>query len=128
MHVDDEDKTTVAICDTGSNDKTNAVFINESGRYALIMGSKLESAHRFRHWVTAEVLPAMSGVAAGNYLSLSLFLWRVWSRRVFFSMVCRHASVRSTPVWLAMQTSTQSTSAISSARLGVSPSLKDCSP
>ena len=28
-HVEDEDKTTVAICDTGSNYKTNAVFINE---------------------------------------------------------------------------------------------------
>jgi prophage antirepressor-like protein len=29
-HVEGEDKTTVAICDTGSNYKTNAVFINES--------------------------------------------------------------------------------------------------
>ena len=73
-------------------------FINESGLYSLIMGSKLESARRFRHWVTADLQPAMSGVAAGDYLSLSLFLWRVWSRRVFFSMVCCHASVRSTPV------------------------------
>jgi prophage antirepressor-like protein len=34
-------------------------FINESGLYALIMGSKLESARRFRHWVTSEVLPAI---------------------------------------------------------------------
>lgn len=34
-------------------------FINESGLYSLIMGSKLESARRFRHWVTAEVLPAI---------------------------------------------------------------------
>ena len=58
-HVDGEDKTTVAICDTGSNYKTNAVFINESGLYALILSSKLESARRFKHWVTAEVLPAI---------------------------------------------------------------------
>ena len=58
-HVDGEDKTTVAICDTGSNYKTNAVFINESGLYALIFSSKLESARRFKHWVTAEVLPAI---------------------------------------------------------------------
>lgn len=34
-------------------------FINESGLYALIFGSKLESAQRFKHWVTAEVLPAI---------------------------------------------------------------------
>jgi prophage antirepressor-like protein len=34
-------------------------FINESGLYALILGSKLESARRFRHWVTSEVLPAI---------------------------------------------------------------------
>ena len=58
-HVDGEDKTTVAICDTGSNYKTNAVFINESGLYALILSSKLESARRFKHWVTSEVLPAI---------------------------------------------------------------------
>ena len=40
-HVEDEDKTTVAICDTGSNYKTNAVCINESGLYSLILGSNL---------------------------------------------------------------------------------------
>lgn len=34
-------------------------FINESGLYALIFGSKLESAQRFKHWVTSEVLPAL---------------------------------------------------------------------
>ena len=34
-------------------------IINESGLYALIFGSKLESAVRFKHWVTSEVLPAI---------------------------------------------------------------------
>ena len=38
-HVDEEDKTTVAICDTGSNYKTQAVIINESGLYSLILSS-----------------------------------------------------------------------------------------
>lgn len=33
--------------------------INESGLYALIFGSKLESAKRFKHWVTSEVLPVI---------------------------------------------------------------------
>ena len=43
-HVEGEDKTTVAICDTGSNYKTQAIFINESGLYSLILSSKLDSA------------------------------------------------------------------------------------
>ena len=58
-HVDGEDKTTVAICDTGSNYKSQAIFINESGLYALILSSKLDNAKRFKHWVTSEVLPSI---------------------------------------------------------------------
>lgn len=34
-------------------------IINESGLYSLIIGSKLESAKRFKRWVTSEVLPAI---------------------------------------------------------------------
>lgn len=34
-------------------------IINESGLYALIFGSKLDSARRFKHWVTSEVLPSL---------------------------------------------------------------------
>ncbi|MBR5716512.1 MAG: hypothetical protein IKX59_07980 [Bacteroidales bacterium] len=33
------------------------IFINESGVYALILGSKLPTAIQFKHWVTSEVLP-----------------------------------------------------------------------
>lgn len=58
-HVDAEDKTTVVIHDGGSNYKTQAVFINESGLYSLILTSKLEGAKQFKHWVTSEVLPAI---------------------------------------------------------------------
>lgn len=39
--------------------RQNMTIINESGLYALIFGSKLESAKRFKHWVTSEVLPAI---------------------------------------------------------------------
>ena len=39
--------------------KQNMTVINESGLYALIFGSKLESANRFKNWVTLEVLPAI---------------------------------------------------------------------
>ena len=34
-------------------------YVNESGLYALIFGSKLETAKRFKHWVTSEVLPTI---------------------------------------------------------------------
>ena len=34
-------------------------YINESGLYALILSSKLDSAKRFKHWVTSEVLPSI---------------------------------------------------------------------
>ena len=34
-------------------------FINESGVYSLVFGSKLESAKKFKHWITSEVLPAI---------------------------------------------------------------------
>ena len=57
-HVDDEDKNTVAIRD-GIQGNPNMIIINESGLYALIFGSKLPSARRFKHWVTSEVLPTI---------------------------------------------------------------------
>ena len=40
-------------------------IINESGLYALIFGSKLETAKAFKRWVTSEVLPAIR--KAGSY-------------------------------------------------------------
>lgn len=58
-HVSDEDKTSTLIQGSGSNYKSKATIINESGLYALIFGSKLESAKRFKRWVTSEVLPTI---------------------------------------------------------------------
>ncbi len=57
-HVDSEDKDTVTIRD-GIVGNPNQTIINESGLYSLILGSKLPSAKRFKHWVTSEVLPAI---------------------------------------------------------------------
>ena len=37
----------------------NMTIINESGLYALVFGSKLDSAKKFKKWVTSEVLPAI---------------------------------------------------------------------
>lgn len=55
-HVDDDDKTTLLIQQDGSNYKSRTTLINESGLYSLIFSSKLESAKRFKRWVTSEVL------------------------------------------------------------------------
>lgn len=35
------------------------VFINESGLYALIFGSELETSKQFKRWVTSELLPSV---------------------------------------------------------------------
>lgn len=56
-HVLEEDRVKEMIFDGNQNKET--ILINESGLYALIFGSKLESAKRFKHWVTSEVLPAI---------------------------------------------------------------------
>lgn len=58
-HVDDEDKTTYSFQVSGSNYKTKATLINESGLYSLVLSSKLPSAKKFKHWVTSEVLPTI---------------------------------------------------------------------
>lgn len=61
-HVGEEDrilKVIEADSQNGNVVKTQTALINESGLYALIFGSKLESAKRFKHWVTSEVLPAI---------------------------------------------------------------------
>ena len=57
QHVDNEDKGVNKMGTPGGNQQ--AIFINESGLYSLILSSKLESARRFKRWVTSEVLPAI---------------------------------------------------------------------
>ena len=59
VHVDSEDKTTYPIQVSGSNYKSNTMFINESGLYSLILSSKLPQAKAFKRWVTSEVLPSI---------------------------------------------------------------------
>ena len=55
--VDSDDKLRSQIDHAGQ--KRNVTLINESGLYSLIFSSKLESAKRFKRWVTSEVLPAI---------------------------------------------------------------------
>ena len=56
-HVDEGD---VAKHDTPTTSGIQPMlYVNESGLYALILSSKIDSARRFKHWVTSEVLPAI---------------------------------------------------------------------
>lgn len=56
-HVHEEDRQNYQ---NGTFDSPRGMtVINESGLYALIFGSKLPSAKRFKHWVTSEVLPSI---------------------------------------------------------------------
>lgn len=57
QHVEEDDKGVGEIPTPGGKQKMT--IISESGLYALIFGSKLESAKRFKHWVTSEVLPSI---------------------------------------------------------------------
>ncbi len=63
-HVEYEDKimgcqnTTPSVADSLGR-MQYPTWINESGLYSLIFGSRLEGAKRFKHWVTSEVLPAI---------------------------------------------------------------------
>lgn len=56
-HVSDEDKGVTEMMTPGG--RQNMTIINESGLYSLIFDSKLESAKKFKKWVTSEVLPAI---------------------------------------------------------------------
>lgn len=56
-HVDSED---VAKCDTPTQSGIQSmVYVNESGLYSLIFGSKMRAAKEFKRWVCEEVLPSI---------------------------------------------------------------------
>ena len=61
-HVDDEDKADVVIHDGSQN--RNMTIINESGLYSLVLSSKLESARKFKRWITSEVIPQIRKTGA----------------------------------------------------------------
>ena len=66
-HIDNEDKTSVVIPDSGSNYKSKTILINESGLYSLILSSKLPSAKEFKRWVTSDILPTIR--KTGGYVN-----------------------------------------------------------
>ena len=68
QNIDDEDRIRFTDFDTYfqngypntvKKQKSNTIFINESGLYSLIMRSKMKAAKSFQRWVTKEVLPSI---------------------------------------------------------------------
>lgn len=70
-HVDDEDKHLIQKSENATFEIPNRgmMVINESGLYSLVLSSKLETAKKFKRWVTSEVLPSIrknGGYIAGQ--------------------------------------------------------------
>ncbi|MEE1653538.1 MULTISPECIES: BRO-N domain-containing protein [Brachymonas] len=62
-HVDSDDVQKLDTIDNlGRTQRAN--HVNESGLYALILGSTKDAAKRFKRWVTSEVLPAIRKTGA----------------------------------------------------------------
>ena len=73
-HVDDDDKSILEdirrgaqIGDPFKNEQGGSIFINESGLYGLIFGSRLELAKNFKRWVTKDVLPSIRKTGRYDY-------------------------------------------------------------
>ena len=61
-HVDAEGLQKLETLTAGGRQRQN--HVNESGLYALILGSTKDAAKRFKRWVTGEVLPAIRKTGA----------------------------------------------------------------
>ena len=73
-HVSDEDKSILEDIRRGpqigapfQNEQGGSIFINESGLYSRIFGSRLESARNFKRWVTNDVLPSIQKTGRYDY-------------------------------------------------------------
>ena len=70
------------------------LFVNESGVYSLVFGSKLESAQRFKHWVTSVVLPAIRKNGGYFHINPGETMEQIKAR---FEKVLRRLSLNKTP-------------------------------
>ena len=55
--------------DTGKTRRQSMLFVNESGLYALVFGSQLPTAQKFKQWVTSVVLPQIR--KTGGYIPVN---------------------------------------------------------
>ena len=82
--VDPEDLFKSEIETNGGRQLVNCV--NESGLYALIFGSKLESAKRFKRWVTSEIVGTSAAtLSAPKFNSLSSQIATLIDGKGFFT-------------------------------------------
>lgn len=92
--IDDEDFKS-SILD-GMNMKS--ILINESGLYSAILGSKLNSAKRFKRWVTSEVIPTIrkTGGYVNNDEGVPCFrrVLVIWSRETRHPLTGDFSAVR----------------------------------
>lgn len=65
-HVDEDDRMKHPVIDSLGRTQ-QAMIINESGFYSLVIASKLPSAKRFKRWITSEVLPTIR--RTGGYVA-----------------------------------------------------------
>ena len=61
-------KNRFGVCE-GKMQVVQMIFVNESGFYALVLGSKLASAVKFKDWVTSVVLPQIR--KTGGYIPVN---------------------------------------------------------
>ena len=61
-------KNRFGVCE-GKLKNVQMIFVNESGFYALVLGSKLASAVKFKDWVTSVVLPQIR--KTGGYIPVN---------------------------------------------------------
>lgn len=64
-HVDPDDALKQGVTDSMGRTQEMTI-INESGLYALVLGSKLPTAKKFKRWVTSEVIPSIR--KSGGYI------------------------------------------------------------
>ena len=83
-HVNDDDKSILEDLRRGpqirvpfKNEQGGSIFINESGLYSLIFGSKLESAKVFKRWVTSEVLPSIRKTGRYNHKYSNMLTFKI---------------------------------------------------
>ena len=111
-HVDREDRDGVTVSDAiGRNQRQ--ITVNESGLYALIFGSTLPDAKRFKRWVTHEVLPQIRKTGQFSLgipmLTIQPTKWRKEFPREFYEQLFRLKGKPipedlSTEPWLAQLT------------------------
>lgn len=56
--IDEDDSLKQGLIDSMGREQ-NAIFINESGLYSLVLSSKLPTAKAFKRWITHDVIPSI---------------------------------------------------------------------